>query len=157
MGRDTSLRERTGTFEVTSSAFGHGQRIPADFTGDGKNVSPDLEWPRAPGCRSFALICDDPDAPTDEPFVHWVDFNLPADATGTPEGVASARGVNDFGHQGYDGPAPPPGHGTHHYHFKVYALDRILDLEPGATKADVLGAMKGHVLSKGELIGTYSR
>ena len=158
MGRDTSLRERTGTFEVTSSAFGHGQRIPIDYTGDGKNLSPDLEWPRpASGCRSFALICDDPDAPTDEPFVHWVEFNLPGDATGTPEGIASARGVNDFGHLGYDGPAPPPGHGTHHYHFKVYALDRVLDLEHGATKADVVAAMKGHVLSKGELIGTYSR
>ena len=90
--------------------------------------------------------------------MHWVDFNLPADATGVPEGGAAAsRGVNDFGHLGYDGPAPPPGHGTHHYHFKVYALDRTLGLEPGATKADVLHAMKGHVLAKGDLIGTYSR
>ena len=159
MGRDTSLRERTRTFEVTSSAFGHGQRIPVDFTGDGKNVSPDLEWPRgAPGVRAYALICDDPDAPTNDPFVHWVLFDLPGDATGLPEGgVAAPHGINDFGHLGYDGPAPPPGHGTHHYHFKVYALDRLLGLEPGATKADILRAMKGHVLSKGELVGTYSR
>lgn len=146
--------------EVTSSAFGHGQRIPAEHTLDGKNVSPDLEWARGvEGRRSYALICDDPDAPTNEPFTHWVLYDIPADATGLPEGGGGlgTRGLNDFGDLGYDGPAPPPGHGVHHYHLKVYALDRTLDLDPGATKADLLQAMKGHVLGKGELIGTYSR
>jgi len=165
MGRDTSLRERIRTFEVTSSAFGHGQPIPAEYT---KDRSPDLEWPRGPeGCVSFALVCDDPDAPTNEPFVHWVIFDIPADATGLPEGVSrkakppeakgAVQGTNSFGRLGYDGPAPPPGHGTHHYRFQLYALDRILDLQAGCTKADLLRALKGHVLSKGELIGTYSR
>ena len=167
MGRDTSLRERRLTFEVTSSAFGHGQPMPVDYTMDGMNVTPDLEWPKPEGCASYVLICDDPDAPTDDPFVHWVLFDIPSIAPGLPEGVckgakpAEARGgtqgTNDFHELGYDGPSPPPGHGTHHYHFKVYAIDRILDLQAGATKADVLRAIKGHVLAKGELIGTYSR
>jgi Raf kinase inhibitor-like YbhB/YbcL family protein len=168
MGRDTSLRERTRTFDVTSAAFGHGQRMPIECTEDGSNRSPDLEWPPGPeGCGSFALICDDPNAPTNEPFTHWVIFDIPGSATGLPDGVSwdarppevkgAAQGTNSFGHLGYDGPAPPPGHGTHHYHFKVYALDGILDLQAGCTKADVLRALKGRVLSKGELVGTYSR
>jgi Raf kinase inhibitor-like YbhB/YbcL family protein len=178
MGGDTTIRERIrtrrpGVLELTSSAFGHGQRIPVDYTHDGMNVSPDLAWSRAPErTRSFALICDDPDAPTAEPFVHWVIFDIPSDQRRMPrlelpEGVSkeakppevagAVQGTNDFGHFGYDGPSPPPGHGTHHYHFSLYALDRILDLQAGCRKADVLRAMKGHVLAQGELIGIYSR
>src|SRR5688572_5542565 len=135
------LRLRARTFDVTSSAFGHGQRIPVDCTRDGANVSPDLEWKGgAEGRRTYALICDDPDAPAAQPFVHWVLFDIPASATGLPEGGGGlgTRGTNDFGHLGYDGPAPPPGHGVHRYRFQVYAIDRTLDLEPGSTKADLL-------------------
>lgn len=173
MGRDTSLRERAQTLDLTSSAFGQGQRMPTDHTLDGLNVSPDLTWTRAPeGTRSYVLVCDDPDAPTREPFVHWVIFDIPAATRRIPrlelpeavskdakprEVPGAVQGTNDFGHFGYDGSAPPPGHGTHHYHFKLFALDRVLDLHAGCRKADVLRAMKGHVLARGELIGTYSR
>lgn len=178
MGGDTTIRQRIrsrgpGVLELTSSAFGHGQRIPVDHTLDGMNVSPDLAWGRAPErTRSFTLICEDPDAPTTEPFVHWVLFDIPAEQRRIPrlelpEGISkeakpsevagAVQGTNDFGHFGYDGPSPPAGHGTHHYHFSLYALDRILDLQAGCRKADVMRAMKGHVLAQGELIGIYSR
>lgn len=173
MGGDTTLRERgraraPGALDLTSSSFGHGQRIPTEHTLDGLNVSPDLTWdPGPPGTRSYALICDDPDAPTPRPYTHWVIFDIPAGVHEIGEAVpkegkpralrGGAQGTNDFGHFGYDGPAPPPRHGTHHYHFQVYALDRILDLNAGCRKDDVLRAMKGHVLAKGELIGTYHR
>ena len=173
MGGDTTLRERLrarspGALELTSSCFGHGGRIPTEHTLDGLNVSPDLSWDTPPeGTRSFALVCEDPDAPTSKPFVHWVLFDLPARFTELPEGVlkdakprdlsGASQGTNDFGHFGYDGPAPPPRHGTHHYHFQIFALDRFLDLHAGCRKADVMRAMKGHVLAQGELIGTYSR
>lgn len=170
---DTTLRERVRTLELTSSAFGHGQRMPIDYTRDGLNASPDLAWSRPPeGTRSYALICEDPDAPTAEPFLHWLIFDIPAETRKLarrelPEGVekeakppvpaGASQGTNDFGNFGYDGPSPPAGHGTHHYHFQLFALDRILDLQAGCRKADLLRALKGRVLAKGELIGIYSR
>jgi Raf kinase inhibitor-like YbhB/YbcL family protein len=173
MAADTSLRERLrarvpGTLEIASSSFGHGQRIPTEHTLDGLNASPDLSWSPGPErTRSYALICEDPDAPTLKPYVHWVLFDIPAGVHELSEGIpkdgkprelyGGLQGTNDFGHFGYDGPAPPPGHGTHHYRFQLYALDRILDLHAGCRKADVLRAMKGHVLAQGELIGTYHR
>jgi Raf kinase inhibitor-like YbhB/YbcL family protein len=154
--------------DVTSPAFASGERIPVRHTGDGENLSPPLAWSAVPaGTKSFALIVDDPDAPTREPWVHWVLFNIPPKTTRLREGVpasgltadlAGARqGVTNFGTKGYGGPAPPPGHGTHHYHFKLYALDAVLDLPDGSTKAQVLAALKGHVLGEGDLVGTYSR
>ncbi len=154
--------------QLTSQAFDPNARIPDPYTAEGQDVSPPLSWQDAPpGTQSFALICDDPDAPIAEPFVHWVIYNIPDGTTSLPEGVAkverpgqptgAAQGTNSFGKTGYGGPAPPPGHGVHHYHFKLYALDAPLDLTPGATKADVLGAMQGNVLGEAELIGTYSR
>jgi hypothetical protein len=153
--------------EVSSPAFGNGEAIPRKFTGEGADVSPALQWSGVPaGAASIALICDDPDAPIAEPFVHWVIFNLPADTKGLPEGVpanptvdapSAMQGENFFGNVGYGGPMPPEGHGTHHYHFKIYALDARLDLEPGAGKPEVLAAMEGHILDEGELVGTYER
>jgi Raf kinase inhibitor-like YbhB/YbcL family protein len=149
---------------VTSTAFKEGESIPKQHTGDGKDTSPPLHWTAPPsGTKSLALICDDPDAPRGT-WVHWVLFNLPADTHGLPEGVpahgtidnGAVQGKNDFRKLGYGGPAPPPGK-PHRYFFKLYALDTVLTLSAGATKADVAAAMKGHVLDEGQLMGVYKR
>ncbi len=145
---------------VKSAAFDAGKPIPRKYTGEGPDVSPPLTWSGAPkGTKEFALICDDPDAPRAEPWVHWVVWRIPGDRAVLAEGTAGGvpEGRNDFGRTGYGGPMPPPGHGTHHYHFKLYALDGPIDLKPGATKKDLLKAMQGHILDQGELIGTYER
>jgi Raf kinase inhibitor-like YbhB/YbcL family protein len=145
------------TLVLISSAFVAGAPIPAAYTCDGKNEPPPLTWSGAPPTtRAFALIVDDPDAPAGT-WVHWVLYNLPADATGLPLGQASGvQGKNDFGKTGYGGPCPPPGK-PHRYFFKLYALDGRLSLRPGATKVEVERAMQGHVLATAELIGTYAR
>ena len=121
------------------------------------------------GARQLALICDDPNAPRPEPWVHWVIYNLGPELAGLPEGVertetprqvAGARqGRNTWpsDNVGYRGPMPPPGHGVHHYHFKLYALDAPLNLQAGADKAALLAAMKGHILAETEVVGTYER
>ncbi len=149
--------------ELTSSAFQDGGMIPSRHTCDGQDVSPALEWPSVPeGTKSIALICDDPDAPGGT-FVHWVLYNLPADMRELPEGTAADgtlpagahQGTNDFGEAGYNGPAPP--RGIHRYYFKLYALDTAVSLRPGARKAELLQAMKGHILAEGELLGKYKR
>jgi Raf kinase inhibitor-like YbhB/YbcL family protein len=154
--------------DITSSAFGNGQRIPVEHTKDGSDHSPALEWSKIPAAtRSLAMICDDPDAPREDPWVHWVIYNMPATLRSIPERVSpserpaevpgASQGKNDFGDLGYGGPQPPHGHGTHHYHFKLFALDTTLDLPPGATKKELLDAIKGHVRATGEIVGTYSR
>ena len=156
--------------KLTSTAFEHGQPIPKAYTGDGQDKSPPLAWTGPPkGTRSLVLICDDPDAPTDKPWVHWLIWGIQPDIAGLPEAVPRAervnephggiQGTNSFprNNLGYGGPAPPPGHGTHHYHFKLYALDTELSLEPGSDKPAVLDAIEGHVLDQTELIGTYER
>jgi Raf kinase inhibitor-like YbhB/YbcL family protein len=151
--------------QVSSAVFDAGGTIPEKYTCDGDDVSPPLAWGGVPGgTQSFALIVDDPDAPSGI-FTHWVLFNLPAQATGLPEGVpaqatlddGARQGTNSFRKPGYGGPCPPRGHGTHRYFFKLYALDAMLDLDAGATKEDLTGAMQGHVLAEGELMGRYAR
>lgn len=153
---------------VESPAFASGGPIARKYTGDGEDVSPPLTWTGVPeGTRELALIVDDPDAPRPEPWVHWVVYKIPADRGGLAEGAGGAdgsrlpagalQGRNDFGRSGYGGPAPPRGHGTHHYHFVLYALDASLDLAEGLEKKALLAAMDGHVLATGELIGTYER
>lgn len=153
---------------VTSTAFKANGPIPKQYTGEGKDVSPPLAWSGVPkAAKQLALICDDPDAPRAEPWVHWVIYQLPPDTTGLPEGVpqkedlddpkGARQGLSDFKKVGYNGPMPPPGHGTHHYHFRVYALDVELALPAKQTKKQLLDAMKGHVLAQGELVGTYER
>jgi Raf kinase inhibitor-like YbhB/YbcL family protein len=148
---------------VTSASFKEGGMIPKQYTCDGKDVSPPLAWSGVPdGAKSIALICDDPDAPMGT-WVHWVLFNLPPGTDGLAEGVPSSRtlengakhGANDFRKFGYGGPCPPGG--THRYYFKVYGLDTMLDLDPGITKADLVKAMKGHILGEGQLMGRYKR
>jgi Raf kinase inhibitor-like YbhB/YbcL family protein len=156
------------TIKVESPAFVSNAKIPTKFTGDGEDVSPGLTWSNLPaGAKELALICDDPDAPTSEPWVHWVIYRIAADAKGLPENVAKTaspaepkgalQGKNSWSKIGYGGPAPPKGHGLHHYLFKLYALDAPLNVSSGLTKKDMLAAMKGHILAQGELVGTYQR
>lgn len=153
---------------VESSSFAPGGPIPIRHTGDGADISPPLSWNALPeGTRELALIVDDPDAPRAEPWVHWVIYKIPGTEGGSAEGVGSGGGAslptgalqgrNDFGSTGYGGPAPPRGHGTHHYRFTLYALDAPLDVGTGLDKAALLGAMRGHILGQGELVGTYER
>lgn len=151
--------------KLESAAFRDGEPIPKAQARDGGDVSPPLSWSGVPaGTKAFALICDDPDAPRGT-WVHWVLFDLPAARTELPAGVAKgerpapggAQGRNDFGDLGWGGPAPPRGHGVHHYEFRLSALDKSLGLPPGATKAQVEAAMRGHVLAQAKLTGTYRR
>ncbi len=151
------------TIDITSSAFQNEGNIPQKYTCDGANVSPPLTWSSIPdGTKSIALIADDPDAPVGT-WVHWVLFNIPPDARGLPENVpavqtldsGAVQGTNDFKKLGYGGPCPPAG--SHRYFFKIYALDTQLDLEPGASKAQVEDAMEGHILAQGQLMGRYER
>ena len=168
-GEDVSERSAPMTIQLASSAFDPGTIIPARFTGDGEDLSPQLEWSGLPpGTAELALIVDDPDAPRAEPWVHWLLYGIPATAAGLAEGISGdpaglqvagglREGKNDFGRPGYGGPAPPRGHGVHHYQFRLYALDAPLILEAGATKSELLRAMSGHVLAEGLLVGTYER
>jgi Raf kinase inhibitor-like YbhB/YbcL family protein len=151
--------------QISSKVFAEGKAIPKEYTGDGKDASPPLQWTAAPaGTKSLALICDDPDAPRAEPWVHWVIYDLPGTALDLPEGVPTTgslssgakQGRNDFGNTGYGGPAPPRGK-PHRYFFKLFALDAMLNLKEGATKKQVEEAMKVHVLAEGQLMGTYQR
>ena len=160
-------KETAMAFTLTSSAFDNDGRIPEQYSGEGKDQSPPLEWSDPPeGTQAFALVCDDPDAPVGT-WDHWLLWNLPGDRRDLPEGVpttdtvadlgGAAQGKNGWGNVGYGGPMPPPGHGDHHYEFALYALDAELDLAPGADKGALMKAMEGHVLGKAELTGLYSR
>jgi Raf kinase inhibitor-like YbhB/YbcL family protein len=140
-----------------SDAFDGHKPIPERHTGDGEDVAPPLRWSGVPeGTRSFAIVMHDPDAPLVDGFTHWVAYGIPGDATELPEGGGDAvHGESSFGERRYNGPAPPPGHGPHHYYFWIYALDDDLDLEPGLTRRDLLERIEDHVIEQARLIGTY--
>lgn len=149
--------------ELTSPVFENGKTIPILFTCDGVDASPPLNWDRVPeGTRSFALFCDDPDAPHGN-WVHWVIFNIPPDSTSLPQGLprveilpdSTRQGLTDFKVPGYGGPCPPSG--IHRYFFLLYALDTVLEFEKTPHKPDVEKAAQGHVIGKGLLMGTYTR
>jgi Raf kinase inhibitor-like YbhB/YbcL family protein len=145
---------------LTSAAFTAHGPIPQQYTGEGADVSPPLAWSGVPqGAKELALICEDPDAPTARPWVHWVAYKIPPMLSGLPAGARGdlTAGQNDFNQTGYRGPMPPPGHGVHQYHFHLYALDVALLASPGLTKDQLLDAMQGHILAEGELVGTYER
>ncbi len=151
------------TMKMESSVFSEGGMIPEKYSCDGDDMSPPLAWSGIPAHTiSLALICDDPDAPAGT-WVHWVVFNIPPQSTGFKESVTadkkladgSVQGTNDFRNIGYGGPCPPGG--THRYFFKLYALDTKLELEAGATKWQLVQAMKGHVLAEAQLMGKYKR
>jgi Raf kinase inhibitor-like YbhB/YbcL family protein len=157
--------------KITSSAFEEGQRIPKKYTGEGFDISPPLEWTGVPAeTKELVLICDDPDAPTPEPWVHWVIYKIPATLTGLKEEMprktrltepsGTLQGKNSWPNPqniGYRGPMPPPGHGTHRYYFKLYALEAKLSAEAGMDKNSILKEIEDHVIAEGQLMGTYSR
>ncbi len=151
-------------FELTSGTFKEGELIPKKHTCEGDDLSPPLRWNHPPvGTRSFALIADDPDAPGGT-WVHWVIFNIPIDVRGLAEGLPATdtlpndaqQGLTSFKRVGYGGPCPPPG-APHRYYFTLYALNRELPLKSRATKAQVVDAMKGHVLAEVRLMGRFGR
>jgi Raf kinase inhibitor-like YbhB/YbcL family protein len=143
--------------KITSSVFQEGGNIPSKFTCDGSDTSPPLQITGVPsGAKTLVLIADDPDAPGGL-FTHWLVWNIAPQTNSIAEGTApkGVHGTNDFGKSGYNGPCPPPG--THRYSFKIFALDRELDLRPGAKRSQVDAAMKSHVIAEGELVGRYAR
>jgi Raf kinase inhibitor-like YbhB/YbcL family protein len=148
--------------KITSTAFANGENIPSKYTCDGSNVSPELKWDcKAEGVKSYALICDDPDAPA-KIWVHWILFNIPANVKYLNEHLLNnnmpdktVAGINDSGITEYDGPCPPSG--IHRYYFKIYALNAELKLKTGATKEQLLEEMRGHILAEGSLMGKYTR
>ncbi len=154
-------------FTLTSSAFHHQGEIPRRLTCEGKDVSPPLAWFGAPeGTECFALVVDDPDAPDPKApkmtWVHWILYNLPADASGLPEAVGSGalppgteEGQNDWRNLGYGGPCPPIG--RHRYFHKLFALDIVLPDLKAPTKAQLEQAMEGHILAQAVLMGTYEK
>lgn len=147
--------KQPATIALTSSAFQNGQPIPTQYTCDGTNQTPPLNWSQPPsGTKSFALVVDDPDAPGGT-FRHWGVYDISPNA----RSIAGARqATNDKGTLGYTGPCPPPGHGPHHYHFKLFALDvDKLGLPSSAKIVDVENAAAKHAIAQGELIGTYER
>lgn len=156
--------------QLRSPAFSPGERIPRRHARppEGIDASPALTWSLVPqNAAELVLICDDPDAPSAEPWVHWVVYRIAPTLKGLPEGVPKderpgnpegmVQGLNSWGQIGYGGPQPPVGHGTHHYRFRLYAIDTHLSVGPGATKEEVLEAIDGHVVGEGELVGTYER
>lgn len=149
---------------LESTAFRGSEKIPAQYTCEGKDLSPALSWKGLPQeTKYLALIMDDPDAPMGT-WVHWVLYNIPSTVTQLAEGVSTQetlpngarQGINDFKKLGYGGPCPPPGK-PHRYFFKLYALDAMLELPAKATKAQLVGAMKNHILAETQLIGLYQR
>jgi Raf kinase inhibitor-like YbhB/YbcL family protein len=158
---------------VSSAALKQDETIPRQYTPDGRNDSPPLTWAGIPeGARELAVVCEDPDAGSPPPFVHWIVYKIPATAKGLPEALpidtatnmpvglsGAVQGTNGFRRTLYRGPAPPPGK-PHHYHFVVYALDAPVAVKPGQppmTRAELLEAIKGHVVGQGELVALYER
>lgn len=157
-----------GGLGVSSPSFANGARIPDAHAAEGQNASPALRWTAGPaGTRGYVVMMEDPDVREDPPFVHWTVYNVPAEVTMLDEGLPGAprllkpegagQGANERGSTGYFGPRPPVGDPPHHYHFQVFALDALLQLPHGASRAELLAAMRGHVLASGEVVGTYQR
>jgi Raf kinase inhibitor-like YbhB/YbcL family protein len=143
--------------QITSLAFNNNQKIPAKYTCDGQDTNPPLAFSNIPSnTKSLALIVDDPDAPGGD-WVHWLVYNLPLDTKQIKEDFKSIAtfGQNDFGKTNWGGPCPPSG--THHYRFKLYALDLESNLPDNLTKQDLLEKFEGHILAQAELIGIYQR
>jgi hypothetical protein len=154
----------TTTFKLTSNAFTEGHPIPVEYTGRGDNNSPPLSWQGMPeGTKELALIVEDPDAPSGD-FVHWIVYNIPPGVTSLDVGLPTEthpdereplmQGRNDSGRTGWFGPMPPPGK-PHHYHFRLLALDKLMQLPPNIDKGRFRQATRGHVIAETELVGTF--
>jgi Raf kinase inhibitor-like YbhB/YbcL family protein len=154
------------TLELLSEAVGADGAIDLRHTAFGANLSPPLRWTPVAGAGAYAIVLEDPDAPMEQPFVHWLIWNIPGSVDRLPEGLPRAerlvtpqgavQGKNDNGSFGYFGPRPPAGTGVHHYHIQIFALDGPLTLKPDADLRALVGAMKGRVLADGELVGTFA-
>jgi Raf kinase inhibitor-like YbhB/YbcL family protein len=150
---------------LTSDGVGPDGWIDPRHAAEGDNLSPPLSWNEVEGAGAYALIVEDPDAPREKPFVHWVAWNIPGQYTALPEGVPNqgwlespqnmVQGRNDMHEPGWFGPRPPAGHGMHRYHFQLFALDGPLELGPEADLTTLLNAIKGRTIADGELVGTY--
>jgi Raf kinase inhibitor-like YbhB/YbcL family protein len=151
----------TPRIAVTSTAFAHRGALPPSSTVDGDGYPPVLEWSDVPAhAKSIVVVCEDPDAPAPEPYVHWMVYGLPPSAQLLePQTLAGAKeGKNSRLTVGFTPAAPPPGHGTHHYHFQVFALDVSTSrLEAGLGRSALVDAVRGHVIAWGEVVGTYER
>lgn len=166
MAKDSSPQSST-SLSVTSTAFKDGGAIPSQFTCDGADRSPALAWSGAPqNTAAYAIIVEDPDAPGGT-FIHWVLYDIPATVRSLPEGIVKGDAIASLGTAkqgrtgfkgtpGYGGPCPPRGP-AHHYHFRLFALDKVLGLPAGASRDEVVSAMRGHELARGELVATYAR
>jgi hypothetical protein len=151
--------------KLSSAAFEHGNAIPSRFTCEGENISPELSWNDVPAeTNSFVLIVHDPDAPREGGFTHWVLYNIPGDTDRIGENISKSssivpglgtQGRNDSGKIGYTGPCPPSG--NHRYFFRLYAVRSDLGLQPGATHAEVLSAMRDKIIAEAEIMGTYTK
>jgi Raf kinase inhibitor-like YbhB/YbcL family protein len=151
--------------KISSNAFEPEKNIPVQYSCDGANTSPELSWTDVPAdAKTLALVMEDPDAPSGT-YIHWVAYNIPPTVKGFASAVATDKtlpdgtlqGENSSNNTGYTGPCPPPGHGSHRYYFRLYALDQSLDLKPGATRTDLNAAMKGHILAQSETMGRFER
>jgi Raf kinase inhibitor-like YbhB/YbcL family protein len=157
-------RDRAPELVVTSDGFAPNAPIPTRYTQDGENLSPPLRWSSLPPeTREVVLLCEDPDAPLPKPYVHWIACGIPPSMTELPEGVARRvpppvrQLKNSTRQEGWAGPAPPLGHGPHHYHFQVFALSEPLRGFAGSDRDALVDAMRGHILAYGDLVGTYER
>ena len=149
-----------GSLALTIPGFELDSPIPTRFTADGKGSSPQLAWSGVPeGTAELVVICHDPDAPTTWGFTHWVVYAIPPSVGGLPEDGSSefSDGSNELGELGYTGPAPPPGHGVHHYFFHLYALDSPLRAKAGLTRRQVLDRIDDMVIEQARVVGTYER
>jgi Raf kinase inhibitor-like YbhB/YbcL family protein len=147
---------------IEAFMYSYGNKIPKKYTCDDENITPGLKWENVPeGVKSFAIIMEDPDVKSrSTPFVHWVVYNIAGEIRQFETGVVPEKvkqGTNDFGKIGYQGPCPEPSADHHRYFVKLYALDTMLDLPEGATKQELVRAMKNHILAEHEVIGFYER
>jgi len=146
----------SGKLTVSSPAFAAGAPIPQKYSAFGQNVSPPLSWSLSPAAKSYAILADDPDGHGPAPVSHWVAWNIPPNMTLAAEGSqGGVQGTNSHKTVGYTGPHPPAGDPPHHYHFQVLALDRMVETPAGADREAFLAAAKGHVVAKGDLVGTF--
>lgn len=146
--------------QISSPAFTSLEHIPKHYTSDGENISPPLEWSGLPaGTQQLALICHDPDAPLPEGFTHWLIYGIPPTINQIAEGSGSKfpESMNSNNQPGYTGPAPPQGHGLHHYYFWLYALDAELDLKSNMNREQLLDAIADHVIEQARLVGVYQQ
>ncbi|HVX85595.1 MAG TPA: YbhB/YbcL family Raf kinase inhibitor-like protein [Phycisphaerae bacterium] len=164
--------EAPAVITVESPAFGNGGAMGKKYTQEGENVSPPLTWKGVPAnAAEVVLVVEDPDAPHPQPVLHWMAYRIPPEVTELKEGVSTwpeipvgvgpgkmmRQGANVSKKVGYTGPMPPVGHGVHHYHFQVFAVDRVLNVSESPEREQLIAAMKGHVVAQGELVGTYER